>query len=75
VEQRVRGLGEVLVRHRAVGGAEVHRFRQDLLLTAAGADALIVKADRGIDLLVLIEPFGVDLLREGGAGAIDQHLG
>ena len=68
-------LGEVLVAHRAVGGAEIHGLLADLLLAAAGADGLVVDLDGGIDLAVGVEPLGVEWVREGRACAVDRHLG
>src|ERR1019366_3156266 len=56
VPERARRLGEVVVGHRAVGGAEIDGFREDLLLAAAGADGLVVEPDRGVDLNVFVEP-------------------
>ena len=74
VQEGPGGLGQVLVGHRAVGGAEVHGLRQDLLLTATGANALVVEGHGRIDLLVLVKPLLVDGLGKGGTCAVDEHL-
>src|SRR5262249_4591000 len=66
---------ELFIAHRAVGGAEVDRARGHLLDAAAAADRLVVEADLGIHLGVLIEPLRVDRVWERRAGAVDQRLG
>ena len=63
-------LGELGRVHRRIGGAEVHRPVEDLVLSAAGADCLIVELDTGRGLRCLA-PFGVDRRRKCGTRTRD----
>ena len=64
----------LLVVHGAVGSAEIDGAFGDLLDARAGADGLIVDLNVTVGLVVLVEPFRIDGIREGGAGAIDQQI-
>ena len=74
VENLPRRFGQVVIAHRAIGRAEVHRLREDLFLTSPGANRLVVEPHGGIDLRVFIEPLGIDRIGESGAGAVHEHL-
>ncbi len=60
--------GDLLVGHRPVGGAEVHRALGKLTDAAAGPDRLVVDLHAGL-LGVRIEPLGVERCGEGGPGS------
>jgi hypothetical protein len=45
-----------------------------LLLPAAGADGLVVEADRRVQLRVFIKPLGIDGIGKGRARAVDEQL-
>src|SRR5256884_7389725 len=60
---------ELIVVHRAIGGAEIHGAFRDLLDAAAGADGLIVDFKIGVLLMVLVKPFGIHGVRKRCAGA------
>ena len=74
VQELGRRLLQLLVGHRTVGGAEVHRAGGDLLDPAAAADRLVVEPHLGIDLRVFVEPLGVDRVRKRRPRAVDQRL-
>jgi hypothetical protein len=61
-------LVEVFGLERHVRGAEIDRFRLDLLDAAARADRLVVHAGPGLRL-VGFRPFGIDRVGKGRAGA------
>ena len=67
----LRGGFELIVGHRAVGGAEVYRSFGDLANTPAGADGLVVDLHVRMHLAVCTEPLGVDGVREGRPGSVD----
>src|SRR5438309_6882755 len=60
---------ELIVVHRAIGGAEIHGAFRVLLDAAAGADGLIVDFKNGVLLMVLVKPFGIHGVRKRCAGA------
>ena len=74
VQKFPRGFAQIVVAHRPVRRAEIHRLRQDLLLSAAGSDRLIIKSHRGIDFCVFVEPLRVNWIRERRPRAVDHHL-
>src|SRR5690606_15041578 len=59
-------LGQLLIGHRSVRGAEVHGAGQHLPYAAAAADGLVVDLNARL-LVVFVEPPGVNRIREGGA--------
>ena len=67
VEGPALGLRQLLVGHRPVCGAEVHRLVGDGLDPAPGADGLVVDPHLG-QAVVGVEPLGVEGRGEGGPG-------
>src|SRR5205807_688244 len=57
---------ELIVIHGAIGGAEIDGTLGDLLNAAARTDRLIVDFDRGVFLVVYVEPFRIHGVRESG---------
>src|ERR1039458_5734823 len=45
VKQFSRRFGQIVITHRAVGGAEIDCLREDLFLSSARPDGLIIKAN------------------------------
>ena len=66
---------QTLIAHGAIGSPEIDRLGKDLLLAATRANGLVIEANGGINFGVLVEPLGVNRVREGSAGAINEHLG
>jgi hypothetical protein len=66
------GLGflELLVGHRAVAGAEVHRAGQHLANATAAADRLIVDFNVRMKLVVLTKPLRVHRIGEGRTSSV-----
>src|SRR5207245_1278722 len=64
---------QLLVVHRPVGGAKIHRAFGHLLDPASRSNGLIVDLNVGILLVVLVEPFGINGVRERGTCAIDRE--
>src|SRR5437762_1375408 len=64
---------ELIVVHRAIGGAKIHGAFGDLLDAAAGADGLIVDLKIGIFLVVLVKPFGIHRVRKRRVGTGDRE--
>ena len=68
------GLGQLLVGHGAIAGAEVHSLRQDLTNAAAAADRLVVELDIRMGLVVFAEPLLVHRIRKSSACPIQSCL-
>src|SRR6266851_2271092 len=64
---------ELIVVHRAIGGAEIHGAFGDLLDAAAGADGLIVDFKIGVFLVVFVKPFGIHGVRKCCARTGDRE--
>ena len=69
------GRRELLVGHRAVGGAEVDRALGDLPDATPAADRLVVDLEVGEAFVEFVEPLGVDRVREGRPRARDEYRG
>ena len=58
------GLLELIVGHRAVGGAEIHGLCSQLANAAARTDGLVVDLDVRMQLVILVKPFRINRIRE-----------
>ena len=67
----LRDLRELLVGHRHVGGAKVHRTFGKLADSAAGTDGLVVDLDIGVRLMKFLKPLLINRGREGGSRRVD----
>jgi hypothetical protein len=67
-------LPQIVVTHRPIRCAEIDRLSEDLFLASARANRLVIKADRWIDLRILIEPLRVDRIGERRPGAVNHQL-
>src|ERR1041385_4280905 len=65
---------KLLIGHRTIGGAKVNGLSDNLLLAAAGPDALIVESRAGIDFGIFIKPLGVKWVRKSCPSPIDEQL-
>ena len=68
------GLFELLVRHGAIAGSEIHRAVQDLANSAATSDGLVVDLHVRMQLVVLAEPLRIHGIRESGACPVQLGL-
>ena len=75
VQDFTRRIGHGLIGHRRVGSAEVHGLVEQLFLSAAGTDGLVIEADAGVLLAVGLKPFGEGRIIKRRAGAVDERLG
>ena len=75
VDEFAGGRLQFLIGQELVACSEIDRLGRDLLDAAAAADGLVVELDRRVDLGVLAEPLGVERVREGGSGAVDEGFG
>ena len=74
MQDRHTGLLELIVVHRAVGGAEIHGFIQQLANSAAGTNRLIVNLHVRMSLMIDVEPLGIHRIRERRSGGVQQNL-
>ncbi len=65
-------LGELIVGHRHIRRAEIHRARQKLTNAAARSYGLIIDTDIRMQAMIFFEPFRIDRIRESGSRAVDQ---
>ena len=69
------GLRQLLIVHRAVGGAKIHCARQHLADSAAAPDGLVIDLNLRMLLVVFAEPLGIDGIRKGRPRAVQRRLG
>ncbi len=72
VQDFPRSLRQIVVAHRRVGSAEVHRLLEQLLLAPAGADGLIIEVNRRIHRAVGFKPFGEGRVIKGRTRTVDE---
>ncbi len=66
--------GQLLIRHGAIAGAEIHGLRQDLANAAAAADRLVVELNIRMGLVVFAEPLLVHRIRKSSACPVQSGL-
>src|SRR6266566_5125632 len=67
-------LAQIFVAHWTLRRTEIDRLCENLFLSAAGTDRLIIEPDGRIDLRVFVEPLRVNRIRKGRACSVDHHL-
>ena len=65
---------DLFVFHRAIARPEVNRARGHLCDSAAAPNGLVVDLNIRMQIVVLIEPLGINWVRERGACAVQLCL-
>src|SRR5208282_5285751 len=67
------GLGELVVAHRPIRGAEINGTGQKLANPAPGANRLVVDLNVRVSRVVDVKPLGIDWVRESRSRCVEQH--